>query len=201
MRRSEVHHVLALLRRELNLSQEELATLAGKSTNTIKSVELGRLKLSESLAEKIGVVTNVNPACLLKNDLAAPLTDWNGRPYTAQAFHEAKERGDSFQAGGEKISRWSLGEHLLDLFAVYVAAEKRGVGTAYLFRNRFKRMVDEFIADFGQDLPTVGDFNLLATLKAAIGGELPQPDVPAEPVEIKSRRRGRTAGGKKVKVG
>ena len=73
MRRSPIQHALAQLRSTLNLGQKELADLVGCTAESVKSIELNRLKLSEGLATRISLETGVSVQWLLNNDLSAPI--------------------------------------------------------------------------------------------------------------------------------
>jgi DNA-binding XRE family transcriptional regulator len=70
---SKSSHVLSVLRKNLALRQNELAQMVGCSVNTITSIEVGRLKLSESLAKRIAVVTGCDEQWLLANDMSVPV--------------------------------------------------------------------------------------------------------------------------------
>jgi DNA-binding XRE family transcriptional regulator len=70
---SKFSHVLSVLRKNLALRQTELAKMVGCSVNTITSIEVGRLKLSESLARRIAVVTGCDEQWLLANDISVPI--------------------------------------------------------------------------------------------------------------------------------
>jgi len=70
---SKYSHVLALLRDALALKQTELAKMADCSVATVQSVELGRLKLSNALAARIGAATGVDLDWLRANDLNQPV--------------------------------------------------------------------------------------------------------------------------------
>ena len=87
MRPSVCRHVLVKIRRELNdLRQKELADIVGRSTSTIKRVELGKLKLSRRLAWKLNEVLGVSVNYLLANDLRKkPVTD-SGEPWTREIY-------------------------------------------------------------------------------------------------------------------
>jgi transcriptional regulator with XRE-family HTH domain len=61
-------HVLRWVRERLGLTQFDVARMTGTSQPTIQSVELGRLKLSERLAYKLGARLGVDPKWLLAND-------------------------------------------------------------------------------------------------------------------------------------
>ena len=73
MKPSPLRHVLAVLRLKIELGQKEMAALASCSRATIQAVELGHLKLSESLALRISLETGVEINWLLRNDLTAPI--------------------------------------------------------------------------------------------------------------------------------
>ena len=67
-------HNLARIRKHLKLTQSDVAKLVGCAQVTIKSVETGRLQLSESLALRINHALGImDRDWLLKNDLNAPL--------------------------------------------------------------------------------------------------------------------------------
>jgi transcriptional regulator with XRE-family HTH domain len=66
-------HNLARIRMQLQLTQADVAQLAGCSSGTIKSVEIGKLGLSDSLASRISEALRIDKEWLLKNDLDAPL--------------------------------------------------------------------------------------------------------------------------------
>lgn len=180
-------HVLAILRQILgsdgrSMGQKELAELAGCSLATIQSVELGRLKLSQRLAEKIATVCGVSPDWLLQDDPSAPPTAWlrNGE-FTAEVFKATQAASTKFDPGGQAISRWNMGFHLADLFACYVTAEKRGVSSAFLFRNRLARLITSLEADYPLDLHTMEDQGLPVRLQKAIGGSYATTPTPASP--------------------
>jgi transcriptional regulator with XRE-family HTH domain len=70
---SEPKHVLAGLRRRLNLTQSELAKRCGCSPVSIQSIEVGRLDLSKKLAERISLVTGAPTEWLLENKPGSPM--------------------------------------------------------------------------------------------------------------------------------
>lgn len=66
-------HNLARIRKQLKLTQADVAKLVSCSTVTIKAVEIGKLALSDSLASRISQVLGIDKDWLLKNDLSSPL--------------------------------------------------------------------------------------------------------------------------------
>ena len=79
-------HPLAVLRRVIGKTQPAMAKMLGCSAATIQSIEVGRLKMSESLAQKISRKTDISPAWLLQGDSVAPPVDTTGAPYTQESF-------------------------------------------------------------------------------------------------------------------
>jgi transcriptional regulator with XRE-family HTH domain len=93
MRTSPLRHNLARLRTFLNLGQKEMANLAGCSTRTIQSIELGTLRLSEGLARRIAAATGVHLRWLLENDLKVPIVSGGlarTRDYTRSDYERAQ---------------------------------------------------------------------------------------------------------------
>jgi DNA-binding XRE family transcriptional regulator len=89
----QTRHCLAFLRKLLGLTQAEMASLVGCATVTIKAVELGKLKLSFKLAERISAKTGIHIHWLQNNDLKAPLTDDRGSPYSIDTFEKRRAEG------------------------------------------------------------------------------------------------------------
>jgi transcriptional regulator with XRE-family HTH domain len=90
MRPSPLRHPLAILRRNNALTQKQLADLAERSRPTIQAIELGKLQLSEKLAQRIAYQTGVAPGWLLDDDVAQPPTRGDGTPFTQETFELAQ---------------------------------------------------------------------------------------------------------------
>ena len=95
MRLSPQRHTLAVLRILLNLTQKEMAELAGCSRPTIQAVELGKLHLSDRLAGLIALRTGVALKWLLDNDVSVPPLTREGSPFTMEVFHETRALASS----------------------------------------------------------------------------------------------------------
>ncbi len=92
MRPSPLRHPVAVLRTIIGLGQKHLADLCSCSTRTIQAVELGNLKLSETLATKIAEATGASTAWLLKGDPAAPPESGNSiTPYSTYRTQYTKD--------------------------------------------------------------------------------------------------------------
>jgi len=88
MRRSPHRHTLAVLRTFLGLTQKELAEIAECSRPTIQAIELGKLKLSGALAQRIHFKTGVMLEWLLENKVNVPPLADDLAPYTRSTFEE-----------------------------------------------------------------------------------------------------------------
>ena len=92
MRLSPLRHTLAVLRTVIGITQKEMAALLECSTATIQAIELGKLKLSEKLAEKIVLKTAVDLGWMMNNEPTRPPVTGKGHPYSKDLFED-------FQAG------------------------------------------------------------------------------------------------------
>lgn len=115
MKPSPFRHPLAILRTVAGLSQQELADMVGVSRRTIQSVELRTLTLSEGLALKLAAATRVSVPWLLAGDVAAPILDYRGEPYTKSTFDHARASATSglTAASDNGISNEERKDHIL----------------------------------------------------------------------------------------
>lgn len=88
-------HNLARIRKQLKLTQGDVAKLVGCSPATIKAVEIGKLALSEGLASRISQVIGVDKDWLLENDLNGPLP----AVYSPKTEQEAVSHAADAQTG------------------------------------------------------------------------------------------------------
>src|SRR5213082_2643402 len=88
MRPSPQRHTLAVLRTLIGFTQKEMAAILGCSVPTIQAVELGKLKLSTDLAQRVHFQTGVSPEWLLATDVSKPPVSSHGKPYTKALFEE-----------------------------------------------------------------------------------------------------------------
>src|SRR5688572_11713846 len=92
MRPSPLRHTLAVLRQILGLGQKEMAALIGCSRPTIQAIELGKLKLSDKLGDRIREQTHISLLWLMKNDVHEPPISTHEKPYTKAIFEEVQSR-------------------------------------------------------------------------------------------------------------
>lgn len=116
MRPSKNLHLLTQLRHELGYRQTEVAERIGVKPDTIHRIETGRRKLTRRLAEKISDAFDVDPDCLIENDLARGLRTREGRPWTKKTRFEIQDR----------FKRWGNLEP-------YARAAQRGIAASLLY--------------------------------------------------------------------
>jgi plasmid maintenance system antidote protein VapI len=94
MRPSKNEHLLAILRKELgeHVTQAYLAEKIRVHPTTIRRIELGKRKLTRTLAERIGDAFDVDPQCLMENDLEKGLRTRDGRRWTSKTRLEIQNR-------------------------------------------------------------------------------------------------------------
>jgi transcriptional regulator with XRE-family HTH domain len=90
MRTSSRKTTAAVLRSIIGIKNQDMAERCGCSVDTIRSVEIGRLKLSEKLATKMFHETGISPEWLLNGDPSAPPISRSGDPYTRAKFDQAQ---------------------------------------------------------------------------------------------------------------
>ena len=74
------------------MSAVDFGKLVGKPLGTVKSLEAGRLKLSEKTAKVISEKTGVSMGWLLSCDVRRPPVDQFGNPWTKETFESAEGR-------------------------------------------------------------------------------------------------------------
>jgi transcriptional regulator with XRE-family HTH domain len=132
MRPSPQRHTLAVLRTFLGLTQKEMADIAECSRPTIQAVELGKLKLSFDLAQRIHFKTGVLLEWLLTNKVDCPLLADDMEPYSREVFEERQAALFAPSRTGtdacvELWDVWSLfARHVELLSLLYAEAYKKG---------------------------------------------------------------------------
>jgi len=148
----------AVLRSVLGIKDVEMAELLGCSTSTIHSVESGRLKLSDSLALRISLVTGVNVDWLLDGDTSKPPTTiYHARPYSRAEFeHWLLSKTETLRV--DKMQRAiDIIECFAQLRAILESANKRGVGDYIMARYKLGVAIEALRDQFGLDLSSVAE--------------------------------------------
>jgi transcriptional regulator with XRE-family HTH domain len=88
--RSSRRTTTAVLRLAIGLSAQEFSLQIGKSLPTVKSLESGKLALSEATAAVISQKTGISLGWLLAGDTSAPMIDLEGKPWTIDNYERAR---------------------------------------------------------------------------------------------------------------
>jgi transcriptional regulator with XRE-family HTH domain len=170
MRPSSKRTTVAVLRKVLELPIEEFAGLIGKSVETIRSLESGRLKLGEETARKISEETGVSIDWLLATDPSKkPFTedDFGVRwPYDREIFEsiQAEQHKSSIQASeiAFEVLHAATVRHCLDWLPIFASAQLAGKGdvAVYLLRRFFGEMKERFGSDYDIARQAAADSNL-----------------------------------------
>jgi len=105
MRPSPFRHTLAVLRTTIGLTQKEMAALLECSTPTIQAIELGKLRLSDKLAERLCLETGVSLEWLLEDDVSKPPVTLGSEPMTKDTFVETRAARARPLHVGDDVSR------------------------------------------------------------------------------------------------
>lgn len=87
------HHAIRRLRQSIGKSQKDFARLIGLSASALQRIELGSLKLSSKVAQRISVVTGVRAKCLFRRN--KPLLAFDGTAYASSEFDKLQRRYQS----------------------------------------------------------------------------------------------------------
>jgi transcriptional regulator with XRE-family HTH domain len=145
-------HVLAVLRRILELNQQEMADLLGCSMPTIQAVEYGKLPLSQKLAAEIQQRTGVDLAWLLSNDISKPPVNHLGEPYTKELFEtrQAFLKTKIYDSEGEGLAiRFQFSRLVGMLACASIGAIQNGKHS--LFSYKCSKFLEEMEEEFGGD--------------------------------------------------
>jgi DNA-binding XRE family transcriptional regulator len=132
MRLSPQRHTLAVLRTLIGFTQKEMAHILECSVPTVQAVELGKLKLSLDLAQRVQFQTGVCTEWLLADDVTKPPVTGRGEPYTKALFEEWQSillspKPTSTGAIMELWKTWHMFiKHTKLLAILYSEAYKRG---------------------------------------------------------------------------
>jgi len=149
MRKSAQRHALAVLRLKLGLGQKELADLVECSRPTIQSIELGRLPLSDKLADRVSRETGVDLAWLKNNNVKKPPLDYEGYRYTRDVFERVQaDSAMKDEHMSDAIARLALVMHTARLAGLLLAAYKSGEFS--LCSYRLSKALDDLEERFGK---------------------------------------------------
>jgi len=148
MRVSLQSHTLAVLRILVGLTQKEMAEALECSAPTIQAIELGKLKMSDRLAELCSLKTGISLNWLLKNDVNQPPVDVMGRKYTRSTFEEYQAHAgfQQDQFGGALSTVFCRSTNIRRLEALILRAytDDKMPLCAYKLAQAFENLEQEF---------------------------------------------------------
>jgi len=118
-------HAIARVRKELNLTREQLAKRTGISVHSLREIERQTYRLQPDTAKKISLATGVAVSSLLRNDEI--LLDGLGQPFTAASVGKKAHRDF-------RTSRNSA-EQLFSILLAEISESERGQEVFYLEFN------------------------------------------------------------------
>src|SRR5262249_15073576 len=122
-------------------TQSEFAAMVGVSKDAVASWEIGRNKLSESFARRIGVATGVEAESLLRGRLPlmcyVPLS--GRRPFTREIFEEHLK---SYWGQSDEVAARQHWKNCADALGILFAAASKPQGKV---NRRLPAVVDSFI--------------------------------------------------------
>lgn len=92
MTRTKKQTPVAVVRFILERKAQDFADLIGCTVHTINSLETGRLKLSEEMAQRIFHATGISIGWLLAGNVKAPPVSAWGEPFTLEIFERSESK-------------------------------------------------------------------------------------------------------------
>jgi DNA-binding XRE family transcriptional regulator len=156
MRPSPQRHTLAVLRTLTGLTQKETAQILECSTPTVQAIELGKLKLSMALAQRINFQTDISTEWLLADDTSQPAVSTQGKPYTKAIFEDRQAAllSPKKSGTGALAELWDIRSMFMKnvkvLSILYTEAYKRGK-VPTVFYKVLMAMKELFEKEIGND--------------------------------------------------
>ena len=137
-----------------SLTQDRFAKLLGRTVATVKSLETGRLALSEELAKRISQVTGVSLPWLLKGNGEEAIRGRDGKSYSLEHLERAqfdlRDRKEGREPTGlKRATIANTGTHTADLvkeMASRFAKHPDGEFRMWKLQQAVKRIAEEFPA-------------------------------------------------------
>ena len=179
---------LAVLRTVAEITQKELAELVDCAPVTVQSIELGKLRLSERLAERISLQTGVTINWLMQNDYTVPPT-WkrDERPYTKREYEMTRaEICDPRTDPGDLFFAEGVVAHAAHQLAAGLLTAYRRNQTVF-FYYKLREFLEDFTAEFLPAKDLVANQSLDSVMR-----QLCQRLVEAAAAKKKRQRREKT---------
>jgi len=134
---------------------DDFADIIGKSLSTLRSLETGRLKLSEETALKISQETGVNVRWLMTENSNEPPVGRDRKPYTIESYHEYRVGlRNGIQEDGAEISDEDLAmlfHRLLEIYASARAQKQAGIFVFKLGKATYSLLEEYMFANITND--------------------------------------------------
>ena len=206
MATSQLKSKVARLRLITGETAESFAGIIGKSMSTLRSLETGRLKLSEKTASQISCATGVSLRWLLEDKITPPFCEKarSSEPFTKETYvhHIAKNRRPDFKPLIPDV-KLTLHIAFTDIVNSVYGALERGNGDIALY------YIEKFAEDLGKQFPCAKDRRKAARALILLGEQfmgdgvaeedelggsnVPLPDMSTPQKKQPSRRRAKKA--------
>ena len=114
---------------------DDFADIIGKKMPTLRSLETGRLKLSEETALKISQETGVDVRWLMTENTNEPPRGRDRKPYTLESYHEHRVRlRNGIQEDCVEISDEDLAILFHRLLEIYASARAQKQAGMFVFK-------------------------------------------------------------------
>lgn len=167
-RPSQVRTNIARLQLALSLNQAQFARLIGRSTASVQSLELGRLRLSAELAAEIAAKTGISSRWLMENRLDEAPYDMTGKPWDMASFQKLHTEIPYNAKEGDEIFR----QRMLELGTQLVLARNiAGIKRIYRAMDtagkvlEIGRRIDQFVASIMMEYDLRPDLNMAEEIR------------------------------------
>ena len=154
MRKSTKQTTVAVLRSIIAVRVDEMAGILGCSIPTINSLEVGRLKLSDAMAQRIVHETGVSMEWLRDGDPTKTPVTIHGDPFTPELFDNTQALKDDI-ASSDRVAPRSFSMRFVTfadrLRSILTSANGRKL--YHLAAYRVSRFLDALSAEFGVHEP------------------------------------------------
>ncbi|MFZ4592800.1 MAG: helix-turn-helix domain-containing protein [Verrucomicrobiaceae bacterium] len=169
-RPSLVRTNVARLRLALSLNQQQFARLLRRSTASVQSLEMGRLRLSGQLAGEIATRTGVHPRWLMENNLSEAPYDMLSRPWSLASLQRLHNEIPCNAKADDEVFR----QRMLEV-ASQLALARNVAGIRRLYRSvtsggqviAIGRRLDQFIASLMMEYKVDPDVNMTEEIRYA----------------------------------
>jgi hypothetical protein len=154
----------------LSLNQQQFARLLRRSTASVQSLEMGRLRLSGQLAGEIATRTGVHPRGLMENNLSEAPYDMLSRPWSLASLQRLHNEIPCNAKADDEVFR----QRMLEV-ASQLALARNVAGIRRLYRSvtsggqviAIGRRLDQFIASLMMEYKVDPDVNMTEEIRYA----------------------------------